>query len=592
MGTAKYFVATTALKEFWDTSRPLVFIGEWCKRYSQRTDWESLAAVTMEYDVPQPRAFEIIQYLDGVYERLLPVLAAKLNEIHGVKFSDRYWRIVLGAWPFYFLHAVHDKYEQIQRLRREYPDFTTVVLADSCFVIPEDTLSFMGYSYGDAYNLQLYSQIFKQLGYALPARMMTVCRDPEFERNFYSRSGKNFKRAVRRGLAGLARLGTTKNQVLFKDVYFSPAAAVKLIVRTGGKFWPYMTAAVPAVDVPVDPKMRELIRCGIFGENEYEKMLLGLIADGMPKSMVERFAVNRGRVLQQGIPAPKAVMSAVAWYIDEAFKIFSAEAAEKGAKLVGVQHGGNYGSLQYYLQEEYELGITDKFFSWGWKRDDCRAEVVPAPATKLISRINPRNPEGQSDILYITSFWPRFVSQYPLTADLWKDYLSQQTEFIAGLTGSAREALVVRPHRAECGLDFRARFVDIRPAVKVESWGRPFSQRNYRMLVCDHPYYSTTIIESLANNRPTILFGNPDFAAHRLNESARPYWDGLRAAGILSDSPQEAAQNLMAVFDRVEEWWQEPQRQEAVRMFLSKFGRTADDWLNVWSREITAILER
>ena len=77
-------------------------------------------------------------------------------------------------------------------------------------------------------------------------------------------------------------------------------------------------------------------------------------------------------------------MSAIGWYFNEEFKMFAAESAEQGVVLVGVQHGGGYGMLEYLFQEDYELSITDKYFSWGWTRNDCHAKVVPVSATKLI----------------------------------------------------------------------------------------------------------------------------------------------------------------------------------------------------------------
>ena len=38
----RVFLATTALEEFWDTTKPIVFLGDWCLQYSRRNVWEPL----------------------------------------------------------------------------------------------------------------------------------------------------------------------------------------------------------------------------------------------------------------------------------------------------------------------------------------------------------------------------------------------------------------------------------------------------------------------------------------------------------------------------------------------------------------------
>lgn len=41
-GNGEVFLATTALEEFWDTTKPIVFLGEWYLLYSHRSFWEPL----------------------------------------------------------------------------------------------------------------------------------------------------------------------------------------------------------------------------------------------------------------------------------------------------------------------------------------------------------------------------------------------------------------------------------------------------------------------------------------------------------------------------------------------------------------------
>lgn len=95
---SEIFLATTALEEFWDTTKPLVFLGEWCTRYSRRSCWEPLQGEILKNPWNnEKKIHEAYLYVNEVYEYILPILAKQLNQIHGIDKSNRYWQIILGA---------------------------------------------------------------------------------------------------------------------------------------------------------------------------------------------------------------------------------------------------------------------------------------------------------------------------------------------------------------------------------------------------------------------------------------------------------------------------------------------------------------
>ncbi len=60
----RVFLATTALEEFWDTTMPMIFLGEWCRRYSRKSYWEPLGGQIME--TPWSESKKILQAADYV----------------------------------------------------------------------------------------------------------------------------------------------------------------------------------------------------------------------------------------------------------------------------------------------------------------------------------------------------------------------------------------------------------------------------------------------------------------------------------------------------------------------------------------------
>tara|TARA_Y100000294_G_C8412192_1_gene279270 strand:- start:305 stop:646 length:342 start_codon:yes stop_codon:yes gene_type:complete len=53
------------------------------------------------------------QYLMSLHEELLAELSDFLNDHHGVDYSLRYWRILIGPWLGYFTQTLFDRWESI-----------------------------------------------------------------------------------------------------------------------------------------------------------------------------------------------------------------------------------------------------------------------------------------------------------------------------------------------------------------------------------------------------------------------------------------------------------------------------------------------
>ena len=97
----KRLLITTALEETWPKLQesPVLFLGEWCRLYSRKERWSSMKAKVLPYHWDDRlKLYKDYTYLRDFYEKLLPIISYKFNEIHGVDHSIRYWRILVGPW--------------------------------------------------------------------------------------------------------------------------------------------------------------------------------------------------------------------------------------------------------------------------------------------------------------------------------------------------------------------------------------------------------------------------------------------------------------------------------------------------------------
>jgi len=290
----------------------------------------------------------------------------------------------------------------------------------------------------------------------------------------------------------------------------------------------------------------------------------------------------------QTFPAnPKAIFSCVAWYYDELFKSWAAPESEKGTLLIGMQHGGNYGSAAYQPSVDHEIKITDRYFTWGWDRQETPTKVIPWLASKLTGRRSFNAENKKEGILFVATTAPRYLFQFPRPPYRFEQYLVWQSRFLAALNKPLLSRLRVRFHREDMGWDMPARWKECNPAIPVETWDIPFLQSlaDCRIYVSDH--METTYIEALFANKPTILFWDPEI--NELRTEAQPYYELLRTAGILHDTPEAAAAAVSRVYDDVIVWWNNTDRQKARKTFCDRFARTSTNAVDQWAKEFERI---
>ena len=103
-----------------------------------------------------------LQYLQEFYEQMLNSTANKLNEIHNVDHSLRYWRILIGPWLGYFLHMLFDRWSSIHQAFNEYDISQTSILEyQSESVISQGMWDFHDYYVSDEWNHFIYGQILQ-----------------------------------------------------------------------------------------------------------------------------------------------------------------------------------------------------------------------------------------------------------------------------------------------------------------------------------------------------------------------------------------------------------------------------------------------
>lgn len=580
------FLATTALEEFWDITKPVVFLGHWCLLHSKSPLWQTLDGKIL--DSPFKNREDVVtasKYINELQERVLKLLADALNDIHGVAHSNRYWRIILGPWLQLYLPVTYDRYININHAKNACPNFSTLGLSEKSFVIPFDTEDFSNYIKDDIFNLQIYTQILCAMGYNFPTKVAKISSIPQHKKT----SNILLRHVVADKISKMiARFSVNiYKSILLRSSYFSKSVELKLAIKNIGKILPVLGQSRQVTESIFDKTMREKLKNIELGVNGYEKCLSIMLFSDIPTCFVEGYKSTESAAKNEYPKVIKGIFSANAWYYDEIFKHWSADSAEKGAILLGTQHGGNYGALANMPSENHEKNIVDFYYSWGWTQDGCFSTIIPMPASKLLGRGKIEADNRKKEILWVATTTPRYLIEFSFLPIDFKEYLLWQERFVKALHHAVITTVRLRPHREDNGWDVIQRLHERSPNLKIETWDIPFQESlaNCRLYVCDH--FSTTFAEALSANKPTILFWNP--LANELRSEAQPYYDLLRKNGILFDTPESAATAVNQIYDDIETWWNDPERQSAVNIFCNRFARTSSHGDELWASEFKRI---
>lgn len=580
------FFAVTPIEEFWDLTKPILFLGDWCMLYKRCSYLETLNSMLLSSPYENFDAAEnAYLYVNDVYEKILPILGGALNSIHGKNYSSRYWRILIGPWLQLYLSVIYDRFLHIKHAQKQFPSFTLIGLSMENFVVPMDTLDFAYLMKEDGYNHQLFTKILSALGYDFPAKKYDVRRDNsniKSPRGIWARKFVNY--AVNIFANAISKSSKT---ILLKDSHFSKQIVLKLAYKSVGRIIPSWHKLNLRQQFECDIDKRSKLKAIEIGVGEFEKCLSVMLISDFPQCFIEGFSTVESDGFYNYPRHVHAIFSANGWYFDESFKQWAAMSADEGTLLLGTQHGGNYGSLKNMPSEDHETAIVDYYYSWGWGRTNCNAKVIPMPATKFAGRNRIGADNNKNGILWAATSAPRYAGQLPFLPTHFDEYLVWQNRFADAIPPEVMAEIRFRPHFENHSWGAIERLKHSVPDIQIDNWTTKFltSLENCRLYVCDH--LSTTFAEALAANKPTILFWNPE--TNRIRPEADYYFNILRHSGILFDTPEEAASAVAEAYQDVEAWWNESARQKSIRIFCDQFARTSIDTSALWWTELNRI---
>jgi len=508
--------------------------------------------------------------LNTLYEEMLQELAGKLNELHGCDRSLRYWRILIGPWLRIFLEVLFDRWAMLQQ-EADNSRISGVRVLDTApdSIIPSDMAHFLGLYINDSWNEAVYGALLKEW------TTVPVSKEPARPRTSSKETllapARWLKRKLEAAAAAVSQAFVRPDEYFFIFSYLPILQDLRLQWQLGQ--FPKIWRSILGPKARVDSKRRtwRLRQEGLTG---FAAISRAMIPRHLPTIYLEGYADLVALCGSLPWPQkPRLIFTSNSFYSDDVFKAWTADKTEKGTPLVVGQHGGNYGIGLWESLEDHQYAISDCWLSWGWS-DENRPRIKPVCNFKAVGCKQAWDPLGH--VLLVVMAIPRYsyrMFSIPV-AGQWLGYLNDQYRFVDALSEQIRGKLIVRLVEQDYGLCQKERWEDRYPGLVLDIGHSPIDSLVSKSRIYVSTHNATTFLESMALNVPTIVFWDPDH--YELRDSAIPWMEQLKSAGIFHTTPESAAQQLSKVWGDVPGWWQSKPVQIVREKFCSQYSRMTE----------------
>ena len=547
-----------------DTCNDILFLGEWCKTYSYKKN-PKVKSKTLNYHWDDRNKLENdFLYLEDLYKKVLVSLSKKLNFIHKKNYDPSFWEIIIGFWLHNFLHVVFDRWEVLSKLDSSKEYFLNHFDYNLDRLMVNNSYDSIHNFTKDYWNSYMFREILKY-------RYSINCsQTPQVEKvtkkEFYKKKSfiVNFYLKIFSFLS-------KKNTSVILDVKLSLYDMIILFFKTNSLYFP--TKVYDEItESEYDEKKRNW-KLKFNSSNEFEIFLSKIISYHLPKVFIEGYNNILIELNKSLLPkSPKNILSLNCFFKNDFFSFYMALAKMNGAKILTWQHGGHFGIGKFSVYENYQVSISDKFFSWGWNNKNNN--VIPLGYFKKPKGKN-KFFKSKESVLYVNTMYPRYswcIYSTPISSSQNIRYFDSQINFFKNLDKTIFSKMIIKLPNYNHGWNIKARFRDSFPGINIYNGKKSALSliNKVKLTICS--YNGTFFLESLANNIPTIIFMDKEY--FELNKESIPMFKILKKHLIFHETSLSAANHLNLIYDKVDEWWYEENLQKSLKKFIYSYCRS------------------
>ena len=569
-----YFLVTTADERTWESDKPLLFLGEWCKPYNIKHKLSKLDYKTAKpYGMDEISKDKSYKYICKTADLLLVELSEFLNKFHNTDYGIRYWNILLGHWLHRYVSIIFNRWFTLHDALCNYEISGTKVLIDDSYVLAtQDSYSFIWACNDDLWNHMLYSKILKHQ-YASKVELIECGLENEKTLSFFNyitpSSNKSIKNKLLKCIGSFVQIFSRNQDAVIIKSYLSRKEAIKFQLKLGQvpQFWDSSDVHFTKPDI----LLRSACSLNLEGHNGFEQFVRAELLNMIPVCFFEGFNDLINKVSTLPWPkSPKFIFTSNSFDTDEVFKAWVANKTQQGTQYIVGQHGNNYGTYKYSSPTVEEV-TADKFVTWGWSGG---GKYTSAFIFKNYSHVKLKyNPAGK--LLLIEDTMHHRLNSWDTSFE-YKVYFEEQKLFVGELNEEIKQKLIIRlsPSHAQLNSFEVSRWHKYDNNIEINEGVGKIEDLVSESRIVVHSYDSTGMLETLSENIPTLAFWTGGLG--HLKDEARPDFQNLVDAGIVHLSVQSIVDKINNVWNNVDGWWAQDAVQDARKIFCRKYARLSE----------------
>jgi putative transferase (TIGR04331 family) len=556
-------------------SKEICLIGTWQSPETQSDALrEKLNVLEYHWDNRAKLESDVNLIKDYIYN-LKEVLYPALNAIHKSNYSNRYWDVLTSEWIHLYTQVMFDRWSVIETVFKvqKYPNLLNRSYYQNN--TPLDTNSFIqSANLNRHWNSNLFQDIFDAFCGMNKADFNMNRKIDDL--NHRSLNTPTFKRKL---LAIFSKIYVAivpeSKGILVQSPYLSQSNFLKLCLKLKALMFFNPENHYEPTSNEVSGIMRDslskLLRNN-FSSKPFHRFLVSGVVDYLPAVYLEEYLTHKKFALDRYFNYfPRLIVTANNHFLDEEWKSWAASAAEQGSKIVILQHGGHYGHSRFSLIQEYEIELGDRFLTWGWTLINNK-KVKRAPANKLIgSSIQRYSKETCLIVTFESSVYSSWLASIPVGPQVINSR-EMTIKLLDSLDESILECVRLRTYPTDYGLKQKELIKLLYPRLSITPTQTDFFADLKDARVAVFNYLSTTFIEAVKSDVPSVVFLNP--LHWEVTDRYESIFLALKNAGVLHFSSESCANFISTNWDLIENWWSDTTTRHAIASFIDVFGYT------------------
>ena len=583
-----YHLALLNHKDFLNSSAKNIYLGPWYMPDVLKDDFPEYDLIIPEWHWDDLDKF----YNDSLkvwnyYEKFIIKLAEVLNELHGLNWSLKAWKILVGPWLRRYLGILYERNETVNILYNSYDLRSCTTKNYSMTNLQfKDFNEFSNTYHEEDFNNIIYSYILKNVD----KEKKIIFKELNFKNQENPNKSKIKKSAVIKKI--LKNFLISKNFNLFlsffsrKNNYYIQSAYLKNkfeLIKLNLKLKNFPIPSLNNLNIKDEIKFDVVLRNKFFEkvkkkfninkDNSCEELFVDLIYHMFPRCYLENFKIN-DELSQQTYQHhnPKIIVDSVCHHKDEIFKFWIARKTQENIKLIIMQHGGYY--EQFKFKDDFlghELDIADKYLSWGWKKKSYNIEPIPCPIFFNKKKIK-KNKSIVNLILRMSKHYPMDIS----TGN--KPYKSAETYIndVIKIANSINKEMSLRIFLHPLNKQKNEKAFDLKPYLQKKIinkkikffYGAIEEYINYTDINI-FTYLGTPYNQAISSNIPCLLYNDEIYQP--LNKEYRPIYDTMLKNKLMHDKVSTLIDHLNSINYEFYNWWNESDVVKSKDFFCNKF---------------------